>query len=874
MPTILKEHSSKYLKKEKIALNCNCIEDTPYKEYMFAQKLRIFLLVICLTALALESKAQYFTISGFVSDKNSNEMLIGAYVFCPQTGTGCVTNNYGYYAITVPYGTKNILYLNEGYFALIDTTVINANKHVDISLRMMDEYSVQTNPFENIKIESDETEEVDTAERSEDDTTYVPKRATIKNSKQIDDLIRHVLATNFKIIDRIESGYLEVPGFQISKMPSLGGEIDVGRSIKHLPGIMPGTELTNGMYVRGGGQDQNLVLIDGMPIYNMNHAFGFYSIFNSEGINSINITKSGYSARNGGRLSAITDVVMKEGNSGAVHGIFLNSLVGLTLNLDGPLSADGRTTFSIAARRSDWDLLFLRAISTKDNKFIYTFYDLNVKVCHRIDKKNKLFFSVYSNRDRLYIFNRFKDTISDTASNVSYLTTNSSGMDIRWGNFATSVKWNKVVNPKLFSNLSLSYSQYKSEISLLFTKSIDSANSKDNSEINFKYYNYIRDITGRADYDYMLDRKNTLHFGAFLSLKYFAPGATATKYNHNGSISNDTSFGASKAIPTQEIAAYLENEYHINNDTKLTYGGRVVTYFQKSDKFLFFEPRISLNKKINNRYALKASYTVMNQNLHLLGDNINSNILALNFDRWIPASKVSLPQRAQQITLGISQPFKNNVELSVEGYYKWFNRVLEVKEGADINGGILTGNDWEDKVLTGKGQNYGLEAFLQKRRGDLTGWIGYSLAWAIRNTPGVNRDQNYYFQFDRRHYLNIVAQAKIDDTYTGSINIVFSTGNVQSVPIGKYLDNNGNIVYDYTEKNNYRLPNTFRIDVGLTKIRDRSWGSESGWRFSIYNVLARNNPAYIYIDNSGKNPQAYQRGFLGFIPGLTYFTKF
>ncbi len=825
--------------------------------------------VFSLIAAPQLAKSQYFTISGFVTDRNSNDILIGAYVFCPQTGAGCVTNNYGYYAITVPYGTKNLMYLNEGYFAIIDTTVINQNKQVDISLKEMREYDIQTNPYKDVKIITEEEEE----ELMEKDSTYVPK-ARIKNSWEIDAVIKHVLATNFKIIDRLETGYLEVPGFQISKMPSLGGEIDVGRSLKHLPGIMPGTELTNGMYIRGGNQDQNLVMIDGVPIYNMNHMFGFYSIFNSEGINSINITKSGFTARQGGRLSGITDIVMKEGNTNAVHGIYMNSLVGLTLNLDGPLSRDGRTTFSIAARRSDWDLLFLRAISTRDNKLIYTFYDLNVKVGHRIDKKNKLFFSIYSNRDRMYIFNRDKDTILDSSGLVNTVTTNEDGMDIRWGNFAGSFKWNKIINPRLFSNLSLSYSQYKSVISLEYAQSIDSSNTEDRSEINFKYYNYIRDYTARADYDYILDRKNTLHFGAFASFKYFAPGATATKYNRNGSISNDTSYGASKAIPTQEIALYVEDEIHLNSDAKINIGARLVTYFQKDDRFIFVEPRLSFNKKINNRFAIKASYTLMNQNIHLLGDNINSNILALNFDRWIPASGTTLPQRAHQVTLGLSQPFQNDLELSLEAYFKKFDRVLEVKEGADINGGILTGNDWENKVLTGKGWNYGLEAFLHKRRGDITGWIGYSLAWAIRNTPGVNRDENYYFQFDRRHYLNIVAQAKFDETYTGSINIVFSTGNVQSVPIGKYLDNNGNIVYDYTEKNNYRLANTFRIDIGLTKIRDVSWGSESGYRFSIYNVLARNNPAYIYIDNSNNKPQAYQRGFLGFIPGITYFTKF
>jgi hypothetical protein len=265
---------------------------------------------------------------------------------------------------------------------------------------------------------------------------------------------------------------------------------------------------------------------------------------------------------------------------------------------------------------------------------------------------------------------------------------------------------------------------------------------------------------------------------------------------------------------------------------------------------------------------------MMNQTLNLLADNINSNVLSLNFDRWVPSNNAVKPQKVQQLTLGLSKPFKDNWELTVEGYYKWYSRILEVKEGADINGGILSSNDWESKLLTGKGWNYGIETFVHKRKGDLTGWMSYTLSWAKRNTPGINRGEDYYYQFDRRHYINLVAQTKIDDEYSASVNVVFSTGNVQSVPIGKYLDINGNVVYDYKEKNNYRLANTFRIDFGLNKIRYSSWAAESGYRFSVYNVLARNNPAYIYIDNSGTTPKAYQRGFLPFIPGITYYIKF
>ncbi len=820
-----------------------------------------FLLLLVFTSLS-NLNAQSFTISGFLSNKETGEVLIGAYVFCPQTGSGSVTNNYGYYAISVPYGTKNILYIGEGYYAKIDTMRISSNKQADVELSEMPDEAFQINPFSDIQI-SEETETV----VDENDSSSSPK-VTIKNSDEVNKLILYALQHNMKIIDRIENGYVEVPGFQISQMPSLAGEIDVGRAIKHLPGVMPGTELTNGMYVRGGSQDQNLVLIDGIPIYNTNHVFGFYSIFNSDAINSINLSKSGFSAKHGGRLSAITDVVMKEGNSKNIHGIFLNSLFSFTLDLNGPLSRDGRTTFSVAARRSNWDLLFFRPISTDSNKFTYTFYDLNVKVCHRINAKNKLFFSVYNNRDRFYTYNKSTEVINNIK------TTSDAEFDVKWGNIAGSFKWNRVINNRLFSNFDITYSQYKSSIGLGFSESVDSARVIDFSKINFKYFNFIRDIQTGLNYDYLLDKRNTLRYGAQFSLKGFMPGSTATTFNQNGIISNDTFFGLSKALTTKELAIYVEEEKKVNNNLRLNIGARMVNYFYKDQTFIFLEPRFSFNRKFNNTYALKGSYTMMNQTLNLLADNINSNILSLNFDRWVPSNDAVKPQKVQQITLGLSKPFKDNWELTVEGYYKWYSRILEVKEGADINGGILSSNDWESKLLTGKGWNYGIETFLHKRKGDLTGWMSYTLSWAKRNTPTVNRGEDYFYQFDRRHYINIVAQTKIDDDYSASINVVFSTGNVQSVPIGKYLDINGNVVYDYTEKNNYRLANTFRIDFGLNKIRYSSWAAESGYRFSIYNVLARNNPAYIYIDNSGKTPKAYQRGFLPFIPGITYYIKF
>jgi hypothetical protein len=804
--------------------------------------------------------SQGFTISGYVTDVTTGEVIIGAYVFCPQTGTGVVSNNSGFYALNIPFGTKNLMYLHEDYFAIIDTLKINRNKIENVFMKPMQEDDMQINPFANVK---------KNFEVSDNDSNQI-QRITIKNSAAINELIGKALNRNFKIIDQMENGYVHIPGNQMNNMPALVGEIDVARSLKFVPGVAPGTELNNGMYVRGGSHDQNLVLMDGVPLYNTTHLFGFYSVFNSEGINSVQITKSGYSARNGGRLSGITDVTMKEGNPNKIHGIFLRSLMALTLDINGPLSADGNTTFAISAKRSHWDL-FTRPVGDENNKFWYTFYDLNAKVCHKINDKNKLFFSTYSGRDRLYTAGR--DSETDSFGNK--ITVDNS-FELKWGNFITSVRLNSVINERLFANYSLNYSEYKSYFGIGFGQEIDSFGSFDKARIDFAYRNHIKDYTAKADFDYILAPKHTLRFGIANSLRTFLPGSTNIKFVRNNIIEFDSVFGAAKNTLTNEAAIYIEDETRISNNTKLAIGTRLVAYTNNDKTFILPEPRISFNSKIDNDFAFKASYTMMHQSVHQLSSVLNS----IFTDRWVPATNSISPQRAQQISLGITKPYDNNLELSVEGYYKWMNNIVELKEGVRNAGGLLAATDWENDLLTGKGTCYGIEAMLHKRKGDLNGWIGYTLSWATRNTPGVNNNQTYYFDYDRRHYVNVVLQQKIDDRNSISVNMVFSTGNVQSVPTGKHLDINGNVVFDYPEKNNFRLPNTFRIDVGFSRKRDSWWASESGYRISIYNVLARNNPAYVRIDNSNptNNPNAQpkitQVGLLGFIPGITYYTKF
>lgn len=808
--------------------------------------------------------SQSYTVSGYITDKETGEVIIGAYIYCPQTSTGASTNINGFYALTLPYGVKNIMYLHENYVAKIDTTKLNGNKLQNVALRFMDEYTTQLNPFNSnnsdlLQEKSEETNE-ESGNKSESDESDVDiKIKAFKNSKLVDSLIMKALQRNIKIIDRIENGFVELPGLQIAQAPSLVGEVDIIRTLKLLPGVTPGTEMTNGLYVRGGNQDQNMVLLDGMPVYNLNHIFGFYSVFNSDAVNAVDITKSGFSARQGGRISSFTDIVMKEGNANHVSGIFSKSILAWRLAVGGPISNDGKTTFFFSGRRSYWDLLTYPFMSDSA-KVKYVLYDFNGKICHRFNDKSKLIFSIYSGRDRMF----FQNIDRDTATNFS--NTNKSKIDIRWGNFSTSLRWNKVLTKKLFSSLAAGYSQYRSQLTFDISRFRDTGSGIQQSGVFYQYHNYVRDILIMNDYDYFLNKTNIIRFGISASLKRFEPGVTEITFTRNGSGSS-LFRGKEYEANASEFAAYLEDDITLNNNLKVKLGSRFVNYNYANTPKFFVEPRASFNLKVDNDYSIKGSYTFMNQNIHLLADN---NIAGFT-DRWVPATNRIGNQSANQFTLGISKPYKDNLELSIEGYYKKMSNVLELKEGASIN---ITQKNWEDFVVMGKGWSYGVETFLHKRKGDVSGWISYTLSWAKRNTPGVNNGNDYYYQFDRRHYLNLVSQIKINERTALSTNVVFSTGNVQSIPSGKHLDINGNIVYEYEEKNNYRLNNTFRIDMGLTRTREHSWFEESGWNFSVYNLLARRNPAYVYIDNSGTTPKAYQRTFLMFIPGISWYTKF
>lgn len=790
---------------------------------------------------------QSFSVSGFLTNKSNGEALVGAYVFCPQTEMGVLTNNYGHYVINLPYGTKNLIFIHENHFIMIDTLLINKNQFYNTELAIKRKDDIENDPFENPTVYDEESN----------------FKKTFKNSEKTNNIIRNAYLRNIKIIDCTENGTINLPNSQVSNMPSILGEVDVVRSLKMLPGIAPGTELIGGLNIRGGSQDQNLMLMDGVPVYNSNHFLGIYSIFNTEAVNNIKVSKSGFSAREGGRLSGITDVVMKEGNSRNINGIFLQSLLAITFDINGPISDDGRTTFMFSGRRSYWDL-FLKPFNTDSNSTNFNFHDINFKVAHQLKNNAKLVFSIYNGRDKLNI--KSINTIDSIVTTV----TNKDNLDIRWGNTLASVKYVKPLNERTFFTASMNYSLYKGSffIETFQEQTFDTASPSSRS-FKLDYRNQIQDFIPKIDFDYVLNKNNTLKFGAVYSHKIFNYRSLFSRTTNSQSFNGTNANGRIDNSFSNELAVYIEDDININSSTKSSVGVRLVNYNYQGYNILLPEPRISINKRLQNNVALKGSYTLMNQTIHLLANNRVSSYS----DRWVPANDVFKPQQVHQFSASIVKPLFDGYDFSGDAYFKLYTRVEEAKEGSQ-GGNIFSNEDWQNSVVLGKGKSYGLELFLHKRRGDFNGWIGYSFSQSQRNATEINNGKDYYFQFDRRHYFNLAINQIIDERHAISFTTVISSGNVQSIPTGKYLDINGNLIYEYEQKNNYRLPMTFRMDFGLTRARRNAVFYESGYRFSIYNFTAFHNTAFINIDDSTAPAKAYKVNYLKFVPGITYFTKF
>ncbi len=781
--------------------------------------------------------AQKATISGYISDKESGERLINANIYNTETLEGSTANTFGFYSLKLNKGKVNLMASFMGYtprtisLNLTKDTVINFD--LLIKSGQLDEVTVNGNDLQN-KIESSQ------------------------------------MSMN------------DIPIEKLKKVPQVLGEADVLKVMQLLPGVKSGVEGSSGLYVRGGGSDQNLFLLDGVPVYNASHLLGFFSVFNPDAIKSSKIYKGGFPAHYGGRLSSVVDINMKDGNMKELKGNFTVGLLSSKLMLEGPIKKD-KTSFMVSARRSYVDLMLepLLALASSDEESSTGgafFNDYNLKLNHKFSDRSRLFLSGYFGDDNVH--SKYTDNWDGDIEKEKFR--------IAWGNRIGSARWNYQINNKLFSNTTLTYSRYRFKISDDYYYSYSYTNDSETESTYYTYKSGIEDYAAKLDFDYYPTPKHAIKFGVNFTNHYFTPGVSQEKFSSDSSNSLDTIMGGNNAT-SLEWAAYIEDNFSLSEKIKINAGIYTSLFNVQGVNYLRPQPRFSLRYKVNDLWALKASYSRMAQHVHLLSySGIN-----LPTDIWVPVTKNFAPPVSDQEAIGTDIKLPLNLSLSVEAYYKTMNNLIAYKDGASFSS---TSNNWEDKVVTGKGWTYGGEFMLEKSIGKTTGWIGYTLAWNNRKFENLNNGKTFPDKYDRRHDISIVLTHKFSDKFDIGATWVYNTGNTATLALTQYQT--ANITgMDYTDdidnvesRNNYRLPANHRLDLGLNFHKQRPHSLRT-WSFSIYNVYNHHSPFYIYWDrntdstvdidsegnwikNSTTTTKLKQFSLFPIIPSISYSLKF
>lgn len=761
-----------------------------------------------------------FSISGYVTEDASGDYLPGASVYLPEEGLGTTTNPYGFYSITLPRGPHRVMISFVGY-ASIDTLI-----------------DLQSNTSLTARLRGTTLNEVEVSE---------------KRNQQ--DLLQST-----------QMSMVQVPIEEINEIPIFLGEQDILKIAQLMPGIQSGTEGTSGLFVRGGSPDQNLILLDGVPVYNANHLFGFFSVFNPDAIQSVDIYKGGFPARFGGRLSSVIDVRMKEGNAKEFEGVFSMGLVASKLTLEGPTPSK-KGSYMVSARRTYIDALTrpLAALITEGNSSGgYYFQDFNFKVNHRFNENHRVFASCYIGDDKA----AFRSDYSFT------YTEESSRSELKWGNLTGALRWNWRIGPRLFANTTANYSRYR------MTTGLESeVNNLGNiTRTNYSYSSGIEDIALKIDLDYLPDPHHHIRFGGQYIDHTFTPGINQFYNSDPGVPPLEVEFGNDPSY-ADEWAVYTEDDWQINSRIKVNAGVHLSGFTIENRAYTSAQPRISLRWLANERWSWKASYVWMTQYIHLL-----SNVgIGLPTDLWLPSTRAVEPMRAQQVALGWVFEPKRGYSLSMEGYYKNMDHVLEYKNGASF----FANSNWESLVEQGLGWSYGMEWLAEKKVGKLTGWVGYTLAWSWRQFDNLNGGEKFPYRFDRRHDISITGIYRLSDQRSLGLVWVYGTGAAASLPVANYGEVQyfsmnpvpqvfANNLAHYEQRNGYRMPAYHRLDLSYNVKKTTRGGNKAMWSFGIYNAYNRINPFFLYIQDSNGDQinELWKVGLFPVIPYVNYQIRF
>lgn len=802
----------------------------------------------------LKRKPKQVTVSGFVRDKRSAESLIGASVYEAHSRVGTASNNFGFFSLTLPSGNITIRSSYIGY---------TSHQHILNGLERDTVLTIELEPSASL-------EEVVITGQS--------------NDKQ------SVLST--------QMGALEINQQTIRSTPVMFGEADIIKTLQLTPGVSAGTEGTAGMYVRGGNVDENLFLIDGNPVYQINHIGGIFSAFNPEAISGMDFFKSGFPSRYGGRLSSVVDVHTKEGNMKEYHGSASIGLISGNLNFEGPIIKD-RTSFNIGLRRTWLDVLSAPAvaiankITKKDGTRLrarYAFHDLNLKVNHIFNDRSRMYLSLYNGNDVLKGGSTdFPDQDSD--NNYNY----DSDVSLRWGNIMATAGWTYVFNNRLFGKVSGVFTRYHSRLRNTEHDVVGNEGDEDYSD-SFRENETNTGITDfglRTSFDYLPASAHHIRFGGDYLVHRFHPEynrSVAYEKNEETSVEIGQEF-ANDLLWGHEAGVYAEDDWTLSSAVRLNAGLRFSLFNVQGKTYTGLEPRVSLRWLLDDNLSFKASYSRMNQYVHL----ISNSFISLPTDAWMPVTRKLKPLISDQVSAGFYYNLNKEYNFSVEGYYKTLDNLLEYRDGHTFTPSFV---NWEDKLTAGEGSSYGAEFMVRKETGRTTGWVGYGLSWSDRQFDELNQGARYPARFDNRHKLNIVVMHKISPKVELSAAWSYASGNHVTLSLENYYENgtgsptnNDNHYMDASEsidyyegRNNYQLPAYHRLDLGIKIYRPKKKGRMGIWTVSIYNVYSRMNPFMIYKSDKtvpdpgssyGKNVPVFKTiGIMPIIPSISYTYKF
>lgn len=830
------------------------------------RSLLTYLCILC-AVLTMAQRKENYTISGYVSDAASGERLIGATVYDTVSHQGTLTNTAGFYTLTIGESQMTATLKEQSHYAVLVASYVGYEPE-----------AVSLQPSELT-------------------------RQTINFALQPTTRLQEVTVTGHQSIsapDNAQMSAIEVPVTQILTIPAMGGEVDVLKAIQLLPGVQSSGEGSAGMYVRGGGPDENLVILDGAPLYNTNHALGMFSVFNADAIKNVTLYKGNFPARFGSRLSSVIDVWQKDGNNTFWHGGITIGLIASKINLEGPIftktqldslkagySPRAKTTFNISARRTYFDLFtapIIATVATIEGGTLwagYYFYDINAKLSHTFSDRDKMSVGIYSGSDVEYLRMHQKDTYSGSAEETQF------GMRYSWGNTLAAVDWQHKINHQLFLNTRVHYSGYRSKLSQSMSeKNIEKAGR--NFEQEMGYNSQINDVSASSRLEYTPNQKHKLQAGIEYIYHHFQPSIRNTMFLSGDSAASvfdmDTTIG-NQALHGHEVAAYIEDTWSPVRWFRMNYGARFSMYGIRGKVYPSVEPRVGMRFLLHKDVALKASYSYMSQYVHLLS---NSN-LSLPSDMWVPVTHDVPPMRSMQVAAGITYNILGQVELSVEGYYKRSLNLIEYKEGASYVG---YSSDWQTKVSIGNGWSYGVEFLAQRTIGPVTGWIGYTWSRSMRRFDDINHGKPFHAKYDREHDLSITLQYQITPRIDIAGTWVYATGNRGTLVTQTYYDPSiGNVEY-FNERNGYVLPDYHRLDLAANfhfphkrsengkKGKADGYYGKGGWlrqaehilNISCYNVYCHMNPTF--VEANPYTGKLYQICIFPILPSISYQFKF